>query len=81
MSQYAMLDALILSACDRQKSPLYDRDCTTEARRLAIATGRESFRVIDGRVQALRKAGRIEYSAAKWHLAGSAGGQDGKGEG
>jgi hypothetical protein len=60
MSQYAELDARILKCIADNWQPLYNRDVDQEASRIAKATGREVFRVVDGRLQALRKAGRIK---------------------
>lgn len=59
--QYEELDKRIIAAIESGHSPLYVYSCTTEAERLAQATGREGFRVIDARLQALRKQGRIQY--------------------
>lgn len=40
-----------------------------ELDRLAEATGREAFRILDGRLQALRKGGRISFDSKKgWRL-------------
>ena len=61
MSQYQQLDAMILKAITAGRHPLYYGPCETEATRIAEATGRKSFRVLDGRLQALRKAGQIQY--------------------
>lgn len=59
MSQYAELDSLIIEAIAQRKHPFYSRIVTPEATRLAEFTGRVEDRIIDGRLQALRKAGRI----------------------
>jgi hypothetical protein len=75
MSQYDDLDRLILVAIERRKSPLYERDCYAESRRLAQATGRETFRIIDGRIQALRSAGRIRFYSKREHPDGLVGWQ------
>ena len=75
MSQYQKLDQLILGAVSGRRSPLYDNACIEEADRLAKETGREGFRVIDIRLQALRKAGKIYHTtkarsngAGGWHV-------------
>lgn len=40
-----------------------------ECERIADATGRDAFRIRDGRLQALRKAGKIAYTPkAGWAL-------------
>lgn len=41
---------------------------TAEADRVAKESSREAFRVIDTRLQALRKKGLIEHSKGKWRL-------------
>ena len=61
MSQYSELDKQIIKAIEARRNPLYNPHVCEEARRIATATGREEFRVTDGRLQALRKAGKIEY--------------------
>lgn len=61
MGQYAELDKRIIDAVAKRKSPLYDKRINEEASRLAAGTGRDDFRVIDGRLQALRKAGTIRH--------------------
>ena len=70
--QYMMLDGLIVCAISCGKSPLYFAPVTSEAKRIADATGREDFRVTDGRLQALRKLGIIKAdrkSPAGWVMA------------
>ena len=59
--QYEELDKRIIKAISDREIPLYDRAVNEEAERLAAATGRDYFRVIDGRLQALRKAGKIRH--------------------
>ena len=60
-SVYEELDMRILDAIALDKHPLYDKRTDEEATRIAGTTGRQGFRVIDGRIQALRKAGKIRY--------------------
>lgn len=65
MSHYDNLDGLILARL-RNVGPLeltflYSGEVRSECDRLADALGRESFRVMGGRLQALRKAGKIEF--------------------
>lgn len=59
MSTYTQLDQSIMEAIRTDKHPLYAKAVCAEARRIAQATGRDEVRVIDGRLQALRKAGVI----------------------
>lgn len=73
MSQYEALDAAIVAAIEQRKNPLYSRSATSEAIRIAHLTGRESFRIIDGRLQALRKQNRIMW-LTKAEAAGGLGG-------
>jgi len=65
-TQYETLDRKIIEhiALRRVTSPLYASHVRREADRLADATGRNVFRVIDGRLQALRKAGKIRSANA-----------------
>ena len=76
MSQYEELDKRIISAINLHRHPLYESNVRDEADRIERSTGRESFRVIDGRLQALRKSGKIRHltkaesnGAGGWHLA------------
>lgn len=65
MSQYDKLDEMII---DRLRTgevlDLSSLDCgavAIECIRLAALTGREAFRVMDGRLQALRKKKQIRF--------------------
>jgi len=76
MGQYDKMDAWILEAVKRRKNPIYEAGCVRESERLAELTGRPAFRVIDGRLQALRKAGKIRHMTKAesngqggWHVA------------
>lgn len=78
MSQYAKMDSLIIEAIKDGKNPLYEMQCAVEAGRIAVETGRDDFRVIDGRLQALRKAGKIVHltkahsnGQGGWHVVAS----------
>lgn len=74
MRTYVVLDAEIVKAIQADSHPLYARNVGAEARRIAELSGREEFRVIDGRLQALRKAGLIapnRKAPAGWMLADS----------
>lgn len=65
MSQYIEIDRRIID-CIRSGQgvhPLYSKHVNQEAYRLARLTGRYSFRIIDGRLQALKKRGEISYSS------------------
>lgn len=61
MSQYDEIDKRIISAITARKHPIYERHVVAEAARIEADTGRHGFRVIDGRLQALRKAGKIRH--------------------
>ena len=65
---YAEIDGFILHAIRNYGACLYNRSVRKEAGRIADATGRDADRVIDGRVQALRKRGIIEYVHGKWYI-------------
>lgn len=59
MTTYSALDEAIVAAIRTGKHPLYAAKVCSAARVIAEASGREEMRVIDGRLQALRRAGRI----------------------
>lgn len=63
-TQYDAIDALIIAAVrKRYVTPLYDNDVRAEADRLKSETGRDAMRIIDGRLQALRRRGVIAFHA------------------
>lgn len=55
------LDELILQAIERGIRPLYDINVHAEAQAIASNKSRDVFRVIDRRLQTLRKTGKIKY--------------------
>lgn len=59
--QYEKLDDQIINAINERRNPLYDKSANVEAERIAEETGREAYRIIDVRLQALRKAGKIRH--------------------
>jgi hypothetical protein len=59
--QYAELDKRIIKAIGDRKSVIYDKDVNEEAGRISDVTGRYDFHVIEGRLQALRKSGKIRH--------------------
>lgn len=61
--QYEKLDELIVGACRRNAHPLHTHDVNVEARVIAKEIGRDSSRVIDGRLQVLRKKGSIVWNS------------------
>lgn len=61
MGQYDEMDKRILAAVEARNNPLYERKCAAESERLAEALGCPAYRVIDRRLQALRKAGKIRH--------------------
>lgn len=75
MNGYEELDKRILQAIRNRKRPLYDFSVNAEAGRIAIEMGRESFRVIDARMTALKDKGLIVHRTKAqangqggWHL-------------
>lgn len=59
---YTTLDNLIVDAVMASRnSPMYNQQVDAEGKRIAVATGRDDMRVIDSRVQFLRRKGRIAY--------------------
>ena len=79
MSTYAKLDAAIIATIRHGRSPVCCSSVYNEAAKIAHLTGREEFRITDGRLQALRKAGKIRHFTKRerldgrigWHVAGS----------
>jgi hypothetical protein len=61
MSQYDELDQRIVAAVSGRRAPLYDHQVREAAERIAAGAGRDAFRVIDGRLKALRKKGTLRY--------------------
>lgn len=70
MTDYTQMDELIISKIksgSRTFSAIDGGDVYEEAKRIAMVSGGESFRVIDRRLQALRKSGLIQYTTKeKW---------------
>ena len=58
---YNQLDKLIIGCIKRRSNPLYAFDVNEEASRIGVLAGRETFRVIDGRLQQLRKSEKIRH--------------------
>lgn len=71
---YEIIDSAILDAVLGARSPLTDTRVCALAEVLTRETKREAFRVIDARLQSLRKAGKIHYvrnaqvSKGEWRL-------------
>lgn len=63
MSTYAVLDERIIAHVTTVSAvhPMYARHVLEEAERIAEATGRYAFRIIDGRLSALKASGRILF--------------------
>ena len=73
---YAALDAAILSAITTHEGASFSEmlaGCAGDEARKHETNGREAFRVLDARLQAMRKAGRIKSVRGKigpvWVLA------------
>lgn len=73
---YEKLDKRIVASVAKRENPLHCKRINEEAERIATETGRDAFRVLDGRLQALRKAGKIcyltkadSYGQGGWHMA------------
>lgn len=64
MNQYETLDGLIVESIRTNEpgGPLYGVNVVAEAGKLEKTTGRVGFRIIDTRIQALRKAGKIRHA-------------------
>lgn len=72
MSQYDNLDAAIIKAIRRGKTTFFviehDRAVKAESDQLGALTGAVSWRIVDRRLQAMRKVGRIAYSKRAWSV-------------
>ena len=70
MLQYDKLDELIVERLrtngELRLFALVSFGVSAEAHRLAEITGREDFRIVDGRLQALRKKGVIAFGPNGW---------------
>ena len=58
---YTELDETIINVIANAEDPLWHASTRMVARDLALGTKREPFRIIDCRLQALRKKGAIVY--------------------
>jgi len=59
--RYDHLDGLIQQQLKVEFAYLFTREIRDECDQLAKMTGRQAFRILNGRLQALKKAGVIEY--------------------
>ncbi|SVT93382.1 MULTISPECIES: hypothetical protein [Klebsiella] len=70
MTKYELLDSKIMSKIDVHPTPfssLYVRDVAEECVRIAKDENKpEPFRILDRRLQALRKAGKIRSTSKGW---------------
>ncbi|WP_186157917.1 hypothetical protein [Burkholderia gladioli] len=76
MSKYTKLDALILAELGNKPKPFNTifGSAAVYAECRTFLSVREPFRVLDLRLQALRKAGKIQASTKGWTLAARDGG-------
>ncbi len=74
---YSTLDALILDAIGAGRNTfgaMHVGDVARECKRLSEAFGaKEDFRVLDRRIQALRRGGRILYQDGRWSVVNEVG--------
>ena len=70
MSKYTELDAKIIQSIARKKNTFIQISGAVRELSYALAewTGQESFRIVDRRLQALRKAGKIVFSNKQWAI-------------
>lgn len=70
MTKYELLDSKIMSKIDAYPTPfssLYVRDVAEECVSIAKDENKpEPFRILDRRLQALRKAGKIRSTSKGW---------------
>lgn len=67
--KYDDLDGAILAAIDSGKRKFYIINAAVEKLSAPHAKDGEYFRVVDRRLQALRKSGLIRYAGGEWHKA------------
>lgn len=69
---YELLDSLLLKEIGIGKNTfakIFNGQVVVESVNIADVTGREPFRVVDGRLQTLRKAGKIGFTKlAGWTI-------------
>ena len=67
-SNYEALDAAIIEAvkANTAYNPAAANTVRQEAGRIAASTGRDEWRIAEGRLQALRKAGKIKADRKAW---------------
>jgi hypothetical protein len=78
MSKYDEYDAKLIELIASGKDSAGVLEYKTELRALAEphrtidrwGSKTEYYRVVDRRLQALRKAGRLQYHAGRWHVLG-----------
>lgn len=63
---YELLDKEIVLSLPKRSSSYMGSHVWREAEKIAGLTGRDSFRVIDGRMQALRKRKEIKFVCGVW---------------
>ncbi|MGP1715638.1 MAG: hypothetical protein ACTS9Y_00535 [Methylophilus sp.] len=67
MSTYENLNKLIIARLSEHGAMklifLNAQEVRVECDRLMSSTGREAFRIIDGQLQKLRKAGKLEFNS------------------
>lgn len=69
MSQYKILDEAIMKKIGGHPQmfvEIFVRDVREECHRIADATGCQAYRILDRRLQALRKAGKIRFISKGW---------------
>lgn len=70
MSKYELLDLKIMNKIGEQPtlfSSVYVRDVAEECKKIAAEENKpEPFRILDRRLQALRKAGQIRSTSKGW---------------
>jgi len=70
MSKYTELDAKIIQtiACGKCTFGLIHPSCLGLSFNLSRGTSTEPWRIVDRRLQALRKAGKIVFSKGQWAI-------------
>lgn len=68
MSKYTEFDADILSSIEQGDSTFSRLASLLSTKAKPFALGQPTWRVVDRRLQALRKAGKIRYAKGVWEV-------------
>lgn len=70
MSKYTEFDAKVLELIGTGTDTFTGLSCRLAEAAKPFTTGQPTWRVVDRRLQALRKAGKIRYAKGVWEVVG-----------